>query len=88
MVSDLSHTTNLTPALFPLEPVNPLAITQQIADESRAMAKLYNRQLSFPKSRQAKQLVVANPVLLTRIIKNFLDNALKYSEEAAEIKLR
>ena len=87
LVSDLSHTTNLTPALFPLEPVNPLAITQQIADESRAMAKLYNRRLSFPKSRQAKQLVVANLVLLIRIIKNFLDNALKYSEEAAEIKV-
>lgn len=87
LVSDLSHTTNLTPALFPLEPVNPLVIIQQIAAESRTMAKMYNRQLSFPKFHQAKQLVVANPVLLTRIIKNFLDNALKYSEEAAEIRV-
>ena len=78
LVQDLARTVNVQPTLFPLEPVNPLA------HQSRDMLRLYDRRVTWPRAGK-KRLVVANPLLLGRIMMNFLDNAMRYSEAGAAI---
>ncbi len=87
LVGDLAHTANLSPTLFPLEPVNPLAICQQIAQEMRPALKLYDRRVEWPNGRSS-QLVVANQTLLGRVLANFLENALRYSEPSATVRVK
>ncbi len=84
---DLANSANLTPSLFPLEPVNPLAICQQMAAETRFNAVLYGRKISWPRSGRNNRLILANRTLLGRILANFLNNALKYTEDDSEIKV-
>ena len=84
---DLANSANLTPSLFPLEPVNPLAICQQMAAETRFNAVLYWRKISWPRSGRNSRLILANRTLLGRILANFLNNALKYTEDDSEIKV-
>lgn len=84
---DLANSANLTPSLFPLEPVNPLAICQQMAAETRFNAVLYGRKISWPRSGRNSRLILANRTLLGRILANFLNNALKYTEDDSEIKV-
>lgn len=87
LTADLANSANLTPSLFPLEPVNPLALCQQIAAETRLNAALYGRKISWPRSGRNNQLILANRTLLGRILANFLNNALKYTEDDSEIKV-
>ena len=84
---DLANSANLTPSLFPLEPVNPLALCQQVAMETKFNAILYGRKVSWPKSSRNSQLILANQTLLGRILANFLNNALAYTEDGSEIKV-
>lgn len=86
LASDLAQVTNLQPALFPLEPINPLAVCQEISREMSMAAKLYGRQIAWPKSR-GRVLAVANRQLLGRILANFIDNAVKYTDEGVPIKV-
>lgn len=86
LVQDLAHTANMQPTLFPLEPVNPLALLTQLAHQSRDMLQLYDRRVMWPRTGK-KRLVVANPLLLGRIMTNFLDNAVRYSEAGAAIRV-
>lgn len=88
-VTDLSQTAQLTPSLFPLEPVNPLAVCRQLMQEMAPMMALYQRRISWPSGPMRRsRLVVANQVLLGRVMMNFLDNALRYTEESAAIEVR
>lgn len=86
LVNDLSHASNLQPSLFPLEPVNPSAVCRVVVGEMWPMAKLYNHQIAWSPSR-SKSLVVANRHLLSRVVSNFLDNALKYTEKGMPVRL-
>lgn len=86
LVQDLARTANLQPTLFPLEPINPLAILSQLAYETRDILRLYDRRVAWPRVTK-KRLVVANPLLLGRIMTNFLENALRYSEAGAAIRV-
>ena len=87
LVGDLAHTANLSPTLFPLEPVNPLAVCRQIAQEMRPALQVYDRRVEWPRGRQT-QLVVANQTLLGRVLANFLENALRYSEPSATVRVK
>lgn len=84
LASDLAQTANLTPTLFPLEPVNPFAICRQLAIETEPFCRLYHHTVRWPRGR-GQRLVVANRTLLMRILMNFLDNAFKYSEYGMSI---
>lgn len=86
LTTDLSHAANLQPSLFPLESVNPLAICQSIAREIDPLMKIYDRNIAWPKASRKTTLVVANPRLLGRVVANFIDNALRYTE--ADIPIR
>lgn len=86
LVTDLSHVSSLQSALFPLEPVNPLAVCQTIVSEMRPMARLYGHGITWVPSR-SNSLVVANRHLLGRVVSNFLDNAMKYTEQGMPISL-
>ena len=87
LTADLANSANLTPSLFPLEPVNPLALCQQIAAETRFNAVLYGRKISWPQRGRNSRLILANRTLLGRMLANFLNNALKYTEDGSEIKV-
>lgn len=87
LVSDLAATANMTEELFPLEPVNPLALLNQMALDMRPMLQLYDRRVRWPRAGRTRPLVIANPTLLGRIMANFLDNAMKYSEAEAAIQV-
>lgn len=86
LVNDLAQAANLQPSLFPLEPVNPFAVCREIARDARVMAELYNRQISWPKSRSGL-LMLANRQLTERIMANFLNNAVKYTEPEVPINV-
>lgn len=86
LVVDLSHVASLQEALFPLEPVNPFAVCRELAHESRLISNLYQRQINWPKARP-RVLAVANSYLLKRVVMNFLDNALKYTDPETPISV-
>ena len=86
LVDDLTQAASLQSALFPLEPVNPAAVCREVAGELIPIARLYGHRVSWPSSR-TKVLAVANRRLLGRVIANFLDNALKYTESRVPIRV-
>lgn len=87
LVQDLAQTAHLSPTLFPLEPVNPLAVCHQLAAEVAPMMHMYQREVVWPHPRRNRQLVVANHVLLRRIMSNFITNALRYSDSTMPIRI-
>ena len=87
LVNDLSHVGNLQPALFPLEPTNPLAVCRRLHVGISPMAEMYGRDIIWPKNRRV-DLVSANSRLLGSVLSNFIDNALKYSQENVPIRVK
>ena len=87
LVNDLSHVGNLQPALFPLEPTNPLAVCRSLHVGISPMAEMYGRDIIWPKNRRV-DLVSANSRLLGSVLGNFIDNALKYSQENMPIRVK
>ncbi len=84
LVSDMTRARRLDDALFACEPVNALALCDDVAHELQALYEARGRRLELRRQRQAP-LAVANRELLRRILINFADNALHYAPESGRV---
>lgn len=87
LTTDLSQIANLQSPLFPLEPVNPFAVCRSMAYDMAELASVYDRRVEWPRPRRKQLLVVANSNLLKRVVSNFVDNALKYTDEGLPVRV-
>ncbi|MBC7565257.1 HAMP domain-containing histidine kinase [Candidatus Saccharibacteria bacterium] len=87
LTSDLTRSARLDDALFELEPINPEQICQDIAAELAPLFEAHGRSLQVS-HRTHPLLLVANRDLLRRIIMNFSDNALYYSQPGTAVHMQ
>lgn len=87
LTGDLTRAARLEDALFTMEPMNPWAVCNEIVQELTPLFEAHGRQLAV-RSRKHPLLLVANRDLLRRIITNFSDNALHYSEPGTAVELQ
>jgi len=87
LTSDLTRAARLEDALFELEPINPVALCEEIAHELTPLFLAHHRRVTV-QARKHPLLLVANRDLLRRILMNFSDNALHYSDEDAAVELQ
>lgn len=79
LAQDLTTSERLEDTLFELEPINIVALCEDVVREIEPLYRARQRQLRVHRRRQAP-LVVANRQLLRSILLQFADNALQYSE--------
>ena len=89
LTSDLTRSARLdmSNALFELEPINPEQLCQDIAAELAPLFEAHGRSLDVS-HRTHPLLLVANRDLLRRIIMNFSDNALHYSQPGTAVHMQ
>ncbi|MEI7689960.1 MAG: HAMP domain-containing sensor histidine kinase [Candidatus Saccharibacteria bacterium] len=89
LTSDLTKSARLSDAMFKLEPINPQQLCEDIVYELKPLFDAHGRGFRLV-SRKHPLLLVANRDLLRRIIMNFSDNALHYTDgnTAIEIQIR
>lgn len=87
LTGDLTKVARLEDALFELEPINPRQLCNDIVRELEPLFTAHDRSLSVT-SRRHPFLLVANRDLLRRIVVNFSDNALHYSEAGGTVELQ
>lgn len=90
LTSDLTRSARLDDmkdALFKLEPINPEQLCQDIAAELAPLFEAHGRSLAVS-HRTHPLLLVANRDLLRRIIMNFSDNALHYSQSGTAVHMQ
>jgi len=84
LTTDLTKTVRLENSLFDLEPLNPVSICEEVAEELQPLYRARGRKLRVsPRSRPL--LGLANRDLLRRILLGFADNALHYVSGEAEV---
>jgi len=79
LTDNLTRYVKLSDAMFELEPINPQQLCNGIVRELTPMFSAHGRRVRLV-SRKKGLLLVANRDLLKRIIMNFSENALRYSE--------
>lgn len=87
LTADLTRAARLDDALFELEPINPEQICRDIVAELTPLFEAHGRGLAVM-HRKHPLLLVANRDLLRRILMNFSDNALHYSEPGTVVHLQ
>lgn len=90
LTSDLTRSARLgdvSDALFELEPINPEQLCHDIAAELAPLFEAHGRSLAVS-HRTHPLLLVANRDLLRRIIMNFSDNALHYSQPGTAVHMQ
>lgn len=87
LTSDLTRSSRLEDALFELEPINPEQLCRDIATELAPLFEAHGRSLAVS-HRTHPLLLVANRDLLRRIIMNFSDNALHYSQPGTAVHMQ
>jgi signal transduction histidine kinase len=87
LTGDLTRSARLKDALFELEPINPEQLCQDIAAELAPLFEAHGRSLAVS-HRMHPLLLVANRDLLRRIIMNFSDNALHYSQPGTAVHMQ
>jgi len=85
LTSDLTRSIRLSDAMFELEPINPKQLCEDIVHELKPLFIAHNRDLKLVSRKHL--LLVANRDLLRRIIINFSDNALNYTEGDTSIEI-
>lgn len=84
LTTNLTRTARLEDSLFTLEPLNPVSLCQEVVDEIAPLYRERGREIIVsPRSRPL--LGIANRDLLRRILLNFADNALHYSDEGGAV---
>lgn len=86
LTTDVTKYARLDDSLFTLEPLNPLVLCQEVAEELAPLYQAHGRRIKV-KARHKAPLGLANPDLLRRILLNFGDNALHYGEEKNPVEL-
>ena len=79
LTTDLTRTARLEDGLFRLEPLDPMSLCREVMGEIEPLYKQRGRQVTL-QVRKRPVLALANRDLLRRIMLNFLDNALHYSD--------
>lgn len=87
LTSDLTRSARLQDVIFELEPINPQQLCEDIVYELTPLFNAHNRNVRL-KSRKHPLLLVANRDLLRRIIMNFGDNALHYTDGNSAIEIQ
>jgi K+-sensing histidine kinase KdpD len=87
LTSDLTRSSRLQDTLFELEPLNPEQICRDIVAELTPLFTAHHRTLAVSR-RTHPLLLVANRDLLRRILMNFSDNALHYSQPGTVVELQ
>lgn len=84
LVDDLTQAQRLGDGLFELEPINPVALCDEVVSELSPLYRAHERSLRV-RRRRNPPLVVANRSLLRRVIASFADNALHYSFDSQPV---
>lgn len=84
LTTDLTRTSRLEDSLFTLEPLNPITLCEEVVQELEPLYAAKGRTLRLAK-RSRPLLALANRDLLRRILLNFADNALHYSDAGAPV---
>ncbi|MEI7539208.1 MAG: HAMP domain-containing sensor histidine kinase [Candidatus Saccharibacteria bacterium] len=87
LTNDLTRSIRLSEALFTLEPINPQQLCEDIIHELEPLFAAHGRNVRVA-SRKHPLLLVANRDLLRRIIMNFSDNALNYTDINTTIEIK
>lgn len=87
LTGDLTKSARLEDALFELEPINPEQICRDIVAELQPLFEAHGRSLKV-KHRTHPLLLVAHRDLLRRILMNFSDNALHYSQPGTAVHVQ
>lgn len=87
LTSDLTRSARLDDALFDVEPINPEQLCRDIVTELAPLFEAHGRSLAVS-HRTHPLLLVANRDLLRRIIMNFSDNALYYSQPGTAVHMQ
>lgn len=80
LTSNVTRSASLDQTSFPFEPINPVELCEDVIHELFPLYKALGKSIQI-KRRSKAPLVVANRDLLRRILLNFGDNALHYTNE-------
>lgn len=87
LTTDLTRSARLDDSLFDLEPLNPQQICEEVAHEMTPLYRAKGKEIRVT-SHYRPVLALANRDLLRRVVLNFVDNALHYTEADAPVELR
>lgn len=87
LTSDLTRSVRLSDVLFTLEPINPRQLCEDVVRELEPLFLAHNRSFKLVPHKHPL-LLVANRDLLRRILVNFSDNALHYTENTTAVEIR
>jgi signal transduction histidine kinase len=87
LTTDITKASRLEDALFALEPLNPEQVCRDIVHDLTPLFEAHGRHLAFD-TRTHPLLLVGNRDLLRRILTNFSDNALHYTEPGSVVHMQ
>lgn len=86
LTADLTRSARLEGAMFELEPINPVALCEDITQELTPLFEAHGKHITMQPYKRSL-LLVANRDLLRRVIINFSDNALHYANPDGRVEL-